>query len=192
MNCFFTFQLQVMPKVNWRVENITKDMCARTVCCVIWEDFKIQTPPPSFASPIRNKANKSRGEIAYNLSPNCTKHLILMRYSWWLRGSVLWCPPQHLERPACLPHPGWGPCWPGLKDGSLTVYDLPLGAEARMDFTCAHISVSRHTEDRKDIQLSVTVNGCSQWILWIWLFIRAFKEPAVKWLCSNLGSCGVS
>ena len=52
-------------------------------------------------------------------------------------------------RKGCLTSPsGVSPCQPALKDRSLTVHDLPLEAEAGADFTCAHVSVSRRTDDR--------------------------------------------
>ena len=49
MNCFFTFQLQMIPTVNWRVENRTKHTRARIACCT----SKGCLTSPSGVSPCR-------------------------------------------------------------------------------------------------------------------------------------------
>lgn len=62
MNCFFTFQLQMTPKENWRVENRTKLTCARIVCCA----RKGCLTSPSGVSPCL-PARKDHSLTAYDL-----------------------------------------------------------------------------------------------------------------------------
>lgn len=62
LNCFFTFQLQMIPKVNWWVEDRTKLTCARIVCCT----RKGCLTSPSRVSPCR-PARKDHSLTAYDL-----------------------------------------------------------------------------------------------------------------------------